>query len=100
MERSSQRKPDLAVAVPAEVDDRALGGEQLERPLEPGGRRAGVDDQVLITGGVSREREVSAERGRDIGPAGVDVDEGDAHGRESGSAGVPRNSRPSRRRRP
>ena len=46
MERATQRKPDLPVAVPAEVDDRALGREQVERPLESGGRRAGVHDQV------------------------------------------------------
>ena len=82
VERAAQRKPDLAVAVPAEVDDRALGREQVERPLEPGGRRAGVHDQVATVGGVGRQREVDAERGRDIGPAGIDVDERDLHRRE------------------
>ena len=70
------------VAVPAEVDDRALGREQVERPLEPGGRRAGVHDQVATVGGVGRQREVDAERGRDIGPAGIDVYERDLHRRE------------------
>ena len=82
MERAAQRKPDLAVAVPAEVDDRALGREQVERPLEPGGRRAGVHDQVATAGGVGRQREVDAECGRDIGPAGIDVHERDLHRRE------------------
>ena len=82
MERATQRKLDLAVAVPAEVDDRALGCEQVERPLEPGGRRAGVHDQVATVGGVGRQREVDADRGRDIGPAGIDVYECDLHRRE------------------
>ena len=82
MERAAQRQPDLAVAVPAEVDDRALGREQVERSLEPGGRRAGVHDQVATVGGVGRQREVDAECGRDLGPAGIDVDERDLHRRE------------------
>ena len=72
------------VAVPAEVDDGALGREQVERPLEPGGRRAGVHDQVAAVGGVGRQREVDAERGRDVGPAGIDVHERDLHRREPG----------------
>ena len=73
---------DLGVAVPAEVDDRALGREQVERALEPGGRRAGVHDQVATVGGVGRQREVDAERGRDVGPAGIDVDERDLQRRK------------------
>ena len=55
------------------------GREQVQRPLEPGGRRAGVHDQVATVGGVGRQREVDAERGRDVGPAGIDVDERDLH---------------------
>lgn len=51
MERPTQREPDLRVAVPAEVDGGALGREQVERPLEAGGRRAGVHDQVAAVGG-------------------------------------------------
>ena len=82
VERASEREPDLGVAVPAEVDDRALGREQLERALEPSGRRAGVHDEVATAGGVGGQREVDAERGRDVGPAGIDVDERDLHGRE------------------
>ena len=83
VERAAQRKPDLAVAVPAEVDDRALGREQVQRALEPGGRRAGVHDQVATVGGVGRQREVDAERGGDVGPAGIDVHERDLHRREA-----------------
>ena len=41
----SERR-DLGVAVPAQVEDRALGGEQVEGPLEPGGGGAGVHDEV------------------------------------------------------
>ncbi len=82
VERAAERQPHLGVAVPAEVDDGALGREQVERPLEPGGRRAGVHDQVATVGGVGRQREVDAERGRDLGPAGIDVDERDLHRRE------------------
>ena len=82
VEGAAQRERDLGVAVPAEVDDRALGREQIERLLEPGGRRAGVHDQVAAVGGVGRQREVDAERGRDIGAAGIDVHERDLHGRE------------------
>ena len=79
MERAAERQPDLGVAVPAEVDHGALGREQVERALQPGRRRAGVDDQVAAAGGVGRQREVDAERGRDRGPAGIDVDERDLH---------------------
>ena len=69
VERAAEREPHLGVAVPAEVDDRALGREQVERALQPGRRRAGVHDQVATVGGVRRQREVDAERGRDRGPA-------------------------------
>ncbi len=82
MKGATEREPDLAVAVPAEVDDRALGREQVERPLKPGGRRAGVNDQVAAVGGVGRQRELDAHRGRDVRPAGVDVYERHLHGRE------------------
>ena len=82
VERAPERQPNLGVAVPAEVDDRAFGGEQVERPLEPGGRRARVHDQVATVGCVGRQREVDAERGRDIGAAGIDVHERDLHPRE------------------
>ena len=33
MERATQRKPHLLVAVPAEVDDRPLRGQQVDRAL-------------------------------------------------------------------
>src|SRR3954466_14753055 len=82
VERSTQRQLEFVVAVPAEVDDRALGREQLERPLQPGGRRAGVHDQIAPALGVGRQREADPERGRDVGPAGIDVDERDLHRRE------------------
>ena len=82
MERAAQRQLDLVVAVPAEVDDRALGREQVERSLQPGGRGAGVHDQVAAAGGVGRQREPDAERGGDLGAARIDVDERDLDRRE------------------
>ena len=90
VERPAQRELHLGVAVPAEIDDGALGREQVERPLQPGRRRAGVHDQVAAVGGVGGQREVDAERGRDAGPAGIDVHERDLHapgiGQQSGDA--------------
>jgi hypothetical protein len=41
-----------------------------------------VHDQVATVGGARRLREVDAERGRDIGPAGIDVHERHLHRRE------------------
>ena len=82
VERPAQREADLRVAVPAEVDDGALGREQVERQLQPGGRRAGVHDQVAAVGGGGRKREVRAEGGRDAGPPGIDVHERDLDGRD------------------
>ena len=66
-------------ASPYQLSSRTVpsGREQVERPLQPGGRRARVHDEVAAAGGVGRQREVDAERGRDVGPAGVDVDERD-----------------------
>jgi hypothetical protein len=68
MECAAQREPHLGVSVPAEVEHRALGREQIERALEPGRRRACVHDQVAPAGGVLRPREAGAERSRDVGP--------------------------------
>ena len=82
MKCAAQRKPDLEVAVPAEIDDHPLGREQVERPLEPGGGRAGMHDQVATVGGVGWLREVDAECGRYIRPGGIDVYERDLHRRE------------------
>ena len=82
VEGAAQREPHLAVAVPAELEHRALGREQLERALEAGGRRARVHDQVAVAGGVLRPREAGAERRRDLGPRRVDVDERDLDARE------------------
>src|SRR6185503_5469970 len=64
VECAPERQPNLGVAVPAEVDDRALRAEQVERALESRGRRAGVHDQVTIACGLVRRREVDAERVR------------------------------------
>ena len=80
MERPAQREPDLRVAIPAEVDDGALGREQVERQLEAGGRRTGVDDQVAAVGGAGRQREVDAERCRHARAAGIDVHQHDLDG--------------------
>ena len=82
VERPTQREADLRVAVPTEVDDGALGREQVERQLEPGGRRAGVYHQVAAVGGAGRKREVCADGRCDAGPAGVDVHERDLDGRD------------------
>ena len=84
MERAAQRQPHLGVAVPAELEHRALRREQVERELEPGGRRARVHDQVAPAGRVLRPREAGAEGGRDLGPRGVDVDERDLDPGEAG----------------
>ena len=84
MERAAEREPHLGVAVPAELEHRALGREQVERALEPGRGRARVHDQVAPAGGVLRAREAGAERGRDLGPRRVDVDERDLDRREAG----------------
>ncbi len=84
MERAAQRQPHLGVAVPAEVEDGALGREQLERLLEPGRRGAGVHDQVAAVGRVGRQREADAQRVGDRRPRGIDVDERDLDGRDSG----------------
>src|SRR4051812_41648135 len=43
VERPAERDADLRVAVPAQLDHRALGPEEVERALEPGRRRARVD---------------------------------------------------------
>ena len=83
MERSSQRQPNLGVAVPAEIDDGAFGGEQVERALETLGGRARVHDQVEIAGGIVRQREVDVESRGDVGAPGIDVDQRDAHRRMS-----------------
>src|SRR6185503_11330235 len=77
MESATERQANLGIAVPAQVDDCALQGEQLQRMLEPGGGRAGVHDEVTAVGGIGGQCEVDAERGCDVGPRSVDVDEGD-----------------------
>ena len=77
MERAAQREAHLGVAVPAEVEHGALRREQVQRALQPGGRRARVHDEVAAAGGVLRQREGRPERGRDRRPCGVDVDERD-----------------------
>ena len=84
VERAAEREPHLGVAVPAELEHRALGREQVQRALEPGRRRARVHDQVAAAGGVVRLREADAERGRDLGPRRVHVDERDLDRREAG----------------
>ncbi len=58
------------------------GAEQVERALEPRGRRAGVHDQVAIARRLGRRREVDVERARHIGSPGNDVYERDLHRRK------------------
>ena len=83
MEPASKRELNLRVAVPAEVDDGSLRGEQLKRALEPSGRGAGVHNQVATAGGLTRQREVDTKCRRNLGPTCVDVDERDVCPRES-----------------
>src|SRR3954447_24656759 len=68
VERTAERQPHLGIAVPAQVEHRALGRQQLERALEALGRRTRVHDQVALAGGVLRTREAGAERRGDLGP--------------------------------
>ena len=42
-----------------------------------------MHDQIAAVGGIGRHREVDAERGCDVGPPGVDVDERHADTRET-----------------
>ena len=86
---------DLRVAVPAEVDHRALRREQVERELQPGRRRARVHDEVaaLAAWRASAGRgEADAQRRRHGGPGGVHVDEGHLGTRGSRRAGGRRSS--------
>ena len=82
MEPASKRELNLRVAVPAEVDDGSLRGEQLKRALEPSGGGAGVHNQVTTASGLARQREVDTKRRRNLGPTCVDVDERDMRPRE------------------
>jgi hypothetical protein len=77
VEGAAERERDLAVAVPAEVEHRALGREELERPLQSGRRGARVHDEVAITGGVVGQREADAERRGDLRAGRIDVDQRD-----------------------
>ncbi len=54
---------DRLVAVPAQLDDRGIRGEQVQRELQPERRRAGMEDDVLAAGRVLGPREVDSERG-------------------------------------
>ncbi len=73
----------LRVPVPAQVEDRSLRREQVQRALQPGRGGAGVDDEVTTVGGVGGQGEVDAERRGDDGAGAVDVDQRDR------DAGVP-----------
>ncbi len=95
-----ERQRDVAIAVPAEVDDRALAPEEVERLLEPSGRRACVHDEVAPACGIRWQREVDAQGGRDLGAVGVDVDESHVGAREAARADARRSSPPCQRRRP
>src|SRR5690348_498272 len=79
VECRSEREPNVGVAVPAELDDGAFGGEQLERALETGGGRARMHDEITAAVGFLRRRELDVEPSRDVHSLGVDVDEGHAH---------------------
>src|SRR6476620_8465188 len=47
VEPAPQPERDLRVAVPAQLDDRALRDQEVERELQPGRAGAGVHDEVL-----------------------------------------------------
>src|SRR6202012_765383 len=57
MEPDSKQELNLRVAVPAEVDDGSLRGEQIKRAFQPTGGGAGVHNQIIAAGGLTRERE-------------------------------------------
>ena len=92
-----QRQADPPVAVPAQLDDGALRGEQLQRPREPLLGGAGVHDEVAVAEGVLGRREADAQRLGDGGPRRVRVDQLHPYRRETGRAGPRHRSRPSRR---
>src|SRR5680860_847679 len=63
MKGASEREPDLGVAVPGEVEDCALRGQQVQPKLESGGGGAGVYDEVAAVCGIGRKREVCTQPG-------------------------------------
>ena len=82
VEGSAEPEGRLVVAVPAELDDRALRREQVQRLLEAGGGGARVHDQVATARRLLGEGEVDAQRRRDAGARGVDVDQRDRDSRD------------------
>ena len=60
------------------------GASRSSDRCSPADGRAGVHDEVAAAGRVGGQREVDAERRRDVGPAGVDVDEGHPDAGEPG----------------
>ena len=58
VEAAPERELVVVVAVPAELDDRALRRQQLQRPLQARGGRAGVEDQVAPVGRLVGQGEV------------------------------------------
>ena len=76
VEAAAERERRRPVAVPAELDDRALRRQQLEGALQAGGRGAGVERPGRTRRpAVVGRGEVHPERGRRRGAGRVDVDE-------------------------
>src|SRR5689334_1183093 len=75
VEELTQGHLDLLVAVPAQLHDRALRGEQLQRALQPGRAGAGVDHQVAVAPGLVRTGEGHAQPRGELGASRIDVHE-------------------------
>ena len=63
------------VAIPGQLHDLPLVAEQLQRPLQPRGRRGDVEDEVAVVGGLLRRHAHRAQPGRERPAPGVGVDE-------------------------
>ena len=83
MKCATEREPDFALPVPAQVDDEALRREEVKRLLKPCRGRARVHYEIASALGIRGQREVDAEGGRDLCPSAVHVDERDLRRREA-----------------
>src|SRR5262245_1479999 len=77
VERAAERERDLALTVPAELDDPGLIAGELECGGKPAWRAARMKYEVAILGCRVRRRELDAQRMRQRGARRVDVDERD-----------------------
>ena len=78
-DREYQHMRDVGIAIPAQVDDRSFGGQQVERQLKPGSLRARVEHEIALFLDASGQGELDAERLGDACACGVDVHQSDVH---------------------